>query len=149
MNAEQFATEMNQIASRIEAIVPSALEECKPHVLENIAEHFVTGTSPDGESWAPRKNPGDGHPLLVETGALAYAATTEGFPGHVSRIEGDTLIVGVDKDGGVGGIPGAGAHNYGFPEKQIPQREFLGIDEETSDLCEEVLVNKVLNELFP
>ncbi len=41
----------------------------------------------------------------------------------------DSLLVGVDKSGGIGGIPGAGVHNYGYPEKNIAQREFLGLGE--------------------
>lgn len=148
---EEFAIDMEALAVRLEGAVPEMLQACEPLVLENIVENFARQESPDGVAWPDRKEVGDGHPLLVETqtegaGSL-FAAAAGQAGGHVSRIEGDTLVIGVDKDGGIGGIPGAGVHNYGFPERNIPQREFLGIGEPTADLCCEVIADRALKEL--
>ena len=146
--AEQFNADMATVADKITALVPEALRDCEPLVSGAIMENFLGSKSPDGTTWPPRKNPGDGHPLLIETGALMLAATTPGTAGHVSRVEGDSLVVGVDKDGGIGGIPGAGVHNYGFAERNVPQREFMGIDEDTADACGEVIADKLLGGLL-
>ena len=151
-NAEEFAAEMEVLASRFDQAVPEMLQACEPLVIENIIENFARQESPDGLAWPDRKEIGDGHPLLVETrtegaGSLFGAATGQAG-GHVSRIEGNTLVVGVDKDGGIGGIPGAGVHNYGFPERNIPQREFLGIGENTMDACAELIADHCIKELL-
>ncbi len=151
---EEFAADMERMATQIESAVPEALRLCEPLVVENIVANFARAESPDGIAWPERKEVGDGHPLLVETntvgsGSLFAAATGQGG-GHVSRIDGNALLVGVDKDGGIGGIPGAGVHNYGFAANawgSIPQREFLGIGETTTDACGEVLADRLLKEL--
>jgi phage gpG-like protein len=136
--AEEFATEMEGLASDFRRSVPGALRACEQLVEEDVMEHFARQESPDGDPWPARKGEGDGHPLLVETntqgaGSLLAAATGQGG-GHVSRIEDDdTLVYGVDKDGGIGGIPGAGVHNYGFPSRNIAQREFLGLDDQAAE----------------
>ena len=148
---DEFAVDMEALVVKVEQAVPEMLQACEPLVLENIVENFARQESPDGLAWPERKEVGDGHPLLVETktegaGSLFAAAAGQGG-GHVSRIEGDTLVIGVDKDGGIGGIPGAGVHNYGFPERNIPQREFLGIGEATADVCAEVIADRCMKEL--
>ncbi|MFA5262183.1 MAG: hypothetical protein WC378_00045 [Opitutaceae bacterium] len=145
---EQFAEDLNQIPSRIRDVIPQALEKCKPIVDRGIFENFVLQSNPDGVAWPTRKIEGDGHPLLVETntegsGSLMAAASGMGG-GHVSRVEGNALLTGVDKDGGIGGIPGAGVHNYGFQDRNIPQREFLGLGEVDLVQCGEVILDALL-----
>lgn len=148
---EPFAADMEQAAELLELAIPDALEGCKPLILDNILENFARQETPDGIAWPDRQVEGDGHPLLVETntvgsGSLLAAATGQGG-GHVCRIEDNALFIGVDKLGGIGGIPGAAVHNYGFEEKNIPQREYLGIGERTTELCAEVVVDKLLEML--
>jgi phage gpG-like protein len=147
----EFAADMEALLPKLEAAVPEMLRVCEPLVLENIVENFARQESPDGLAWPERKKVGDGHPLLVETnsegsGSLLAAATGQGG-GHVSRIEGDTLVVGVDKAGGIGGIPGAGVHNYRYPEKNIPQREYLGIGKATEDECIDLIGERAMQEM--
>lgn len=145
-NVKEFAASMARIEQDMLGIVPDVLDTCKPHVLENIYDNFANEQSPDGVAWEERKIIGDGHPLLFDTESLFNAAVGLGS-GHVSRIEGDTLVTGVDKDGGIGGVPGAGVHNYGFREKNIPQREFLGVSEQTTDLLANVISDKFLTKI--
>ena len=149
MTAEEFSADMDTIAGTFGGFVGEALKDCEPIVADAILENFARQQSPDGEEWPERKKIGDGHPLLVETkregsGSLLAAATGQGA-GNVCRIEGDTLVWGVDKDGGIGGIPGAGIHNTPVGESSfnnIPGREFLGIDEDHADQCGEIFANQ-------
>ena len=144
--AYEFADSMDKMAGVLEASFPELLKAVEPLVEDAVIENFARQESPEGVAWPERKKLGDGHPLLVETqtegsGSLFGAATGQAG-GHVSRIEGDTLIFGVDKDGGIGGIPGAGVHNYGYPEKNIPQREFLGVSEEGFGPIDDLITNR-------
>jgi phage gpG-like protein len=138
---DEFMAEMDGLASEMERTIPEVLEECEHFVAEGVLENFANQQSPDGSAWPARKNIGDGHPLLFETGSL-YDAATGGGAGHIGRVEDNTLIFGVDKSGGSGGIPGAGVHNFGF--KNIPQREFLGMPEEQEDQCGEFIADEFL-----
>jgi phage gpG-like protein len=145
---EEFAQDMESLAGRFEQKIPEALELIVPVVYKGIEDNFVYAETPDGVGWPDRKEIGDGHPLLVETrtegsGSLFSAATGQGG-GSVKRIEGNTLIIGVDKEGGIGGIPGAGVHNFGYPPRNVPQREFLGVHESRMDELTETLVEPVL-----
>jgi phage gpG-like protein len=142
-SAEEFAKSMEAMPEEIEASMPEVLHGCEPFVAEGIHENFAQAQSPDGIAWPPRKDVGDGHALLFDTGSLYDAAT--GGAGNVCRIEGDTLIFGVDKSGGMGGVPGAGVHNYGFGN--VPQREFLGMPESTEELCGEFIADEVLKKI--
>lgn len=145
---DELEVDLAKVPTRLSVAIPQALLQCAPIVDKAILDNFAREASPDGDSWPARKEAGDGHPLLVEvgtegSGSLMSAATGLGG-GHISRVEGNSLLTGVDKSGGVGGIPGAGVHNYGFAEKNIPQREFLGLSdvfaEEVAAMLAEELV---------
>lgn len=142
----EFAADMERVPAQLEQSIGGILDAITPRVLEGIDELFSLAQSPDGESWPPRKEVGDGHALLIDTTALKSAATGVGA-GSVKRVESDTLIVGVDKDTSLGGIPGAGVHNYGFPQRNIPQREFLGLNESAADDCANIIADLCLDKL--
>ncbi len=95
-------------------------------VRAGIRENFASESGPDGESWPARKVKGDDHALLQDTGALMQAAT--GGTGNVTNVTARELSTGVDKGGGGGGIPGAGAHQHGYGN--IPPRPYLGASEQ-------------------
>ncbi len=118
-----------------------------PIIRQFTEERFDTATSPDGAAWPVRKFfPGDdGHPLLVDTGALAAAAIGQGT-GAMEQLSRRELMVGID--GSV--IEYAAAQNYGYPPNNLPQREFFGIDEddEVVDQLEELLSDYVYTEIF-
>lgn len=99
----------------------------RSEVLKGHRANFNSSASPDGANWPPRKVRGDGHPLLMDTGALMQAATGGGA-GHVTEVSDGELFTGVDTRVKQGGIPAAGIHNYG--RGKMPKREFLGVTEE-------------------
>ena len=103
-----------------------------------IRENFASQSGPGGETWPARKVPGDGHPLLQQSGALIQAAT--GGTGNVTNVTPRELSTGVDKGGGGGGIPGAGAHQHGYGN--IPARPYLGASEERLDAAGEAIANR-------
>lgn len=103
-----------------------------------IRENFASESGPDGESWPARKARGDGHPLLQDTGALMQAAT--GGSGNVTNVTARELSTGVDKGVVQGGIPGAGAHQYGYGK--IPARPYLGASEQRLDAAGEAIADR-------
>ncbi len=136
----EFKKEVDDISeSTFSQAITSGLEACMSTVLEGIKANFDNSSDPNGSPWVPRKDIGNGHPLLVDTGQLKSAATG----GHIKEVIGDTLRVGVNKDSGGGGIPGAAVHNYGYPPKNIPKRTFLGLKEEFLNRCENILIDHV------
>ena len=149
--ADDFAASMDLLALEFGKSIPESLHSCEPIVQDAIIENFARQESPDGEAWPARKpnKRDDGHPLLVETkregsGSLFSAAAGLGG-GHISRIEdGNTLVWGVDKEGGEGGIPGARVHNQlvgTIGHNNVPGREYLGMDDQHTDQCGEVFAD--------
>lgn len=128
----EFCAAMNEVATIRPGEIPEMFDEVKRIIREGIADNFAKQQTADGIGWPPRKIIGDGHPLLQDTLALRNAALGEG-PGTVERVVGgDELQLGVEKIQ-LGGLPGAAVHQYGYPEKNIPQREYLAMSEETID----------------
>jgi phage gpG-like protein len=120
-------------------------EVLKGPVLEEIRggirDNFASQSGPAGEAWPARKVKGDGHALLQDTGALMRAATGTG-PGKVLDVTPRTLSTGVDKSEQLGGIPGAGVHQFGY--RNIPARPYLGASEERLDKVEELIADRGL-----
>lgn len=90
---------------------------------EAVPDHFLQSRSPAGDSWNPlsaayreKKLQAKGvETLLFGSGAL--------FRSVRSVVRGmDAFVVAGGPD-----VPYAAAHNYGYPEGGIPQREFIGI----------------------
>lgn len=156
---DEFCAEIDALADTFATDMTAALEDCRPFVARSIAKTFASRTTPDYEGWPPRKDIGDGHPLLDESGALKNAATGEG-PGHVERIGPDSLEWGVEKIN-QGGLMGAAVHQYGATirpvrakmlhwknsagedvfakEVHIPARPYLGLwDEDLDEMAETV-----------
>lgn len=109
-------------------------------VLQAHRDNFTSSASPEGENWAPRKRLGDGHPLLMESGALLQAATGGGA-GHVTEVESRELRVGVDTTTEEGGIPGAIAHEFGDPRRNLPPRPWVGASEATLQKIDELVAD--------
>lgn len=120
-----------------------AMELAAPIVNQSVRDNFNSSASPDGVNWPPRKNPGDGHPLLIETGALLQAAT-DGGPGHIERFEPFGLQKGVQSSE----IPYAAVHNEGGITKPIPQREFMGLHDRGQDEVADLLADFVMQEVI-
>ena len=109
---------------------------------QSTRDNFNSSADPDGGSWPPRKHIGDGHPLLMDTGKLLQAATGGGS-GHIERMEPNGIVVGVDG----ATVPYAGIHNDGMGGR-MPQREYLGLDEEGQNVTEDILIDFLMSEVF-
>ena len=141
---EQFADELGGFVEFVAHGDHSpAMLDCAKPLRDAFARNFANSGNSETGGWPPRKpNPkDDGHPLLIDTGALQAAATGTG-PGAVAQATANELLVGVDKDVNLGGIPGAGVHNYGF--ENIPQREFLVPDTQSLDECDEICADHLI-----
>lgn len=137
---EQMPSYLEQLRKHFEVpMVEPAMTKAVEILQDGFAENFETQSSPSGP-WAPRKD-SKPHPLLNESGALANAASGSG-PGAIAKSNDYLARVGVDKSVVDGGIPGAAVHNFGYPPKNIPQREWCVVSEERiDDIEEEIIAN--------
>ncbi|MFA5752634.1 MAG: hypothetical protein WC910_06165 [Bacteroidales bacterium] len=134
----EFEADVDALEQKVSVAIERGLQRCLPVVKEGVSANFEGSVDPDGNPWPPRKIEGDGHPLLIQSGELKAAATG----GHIAEVNKDELRIGVDKGAGGGGIPGAGSHNYGYGA--VPQREFMGLNEEYLDKCQDILAEEVM-----
>ena len=88
-------------------------------VLAAVGENFASSRGPDGEAWPARQKIGDGHPLLIESGALMGGATGQGA-GHTTEADDRELTVAVE-------LVHAATHEYGRPGANIPARPYMGV----------------------
>jgi len=144
---EAMAGYLERLQSHFQAaLVPQAMRGAVEIIHRGHEENFATESNPDGRPWVPRKPPTGIWPILRKTGALANAAT--GFGGGAIAESTDTsATVGVDKGVQDGGIPAAAAHNFGYPERNLPQREWLGVGENYIDEIEEGIVAELEAEM--
>ena len=116
------------------------LRECRDVVRGDIKGNFDSASAPDGGAWPPRKprKGDDGHPLLDDTGFLKAAALGQGAGGF-EDLEARSMSIGIDTSVELGGIPGANAHDHGFPERKLPERHFYAATEAGLDKCGEII----------
>jgi phage gpG-like protein len=137
IDAEHAAEHFNKVALTFMEPLTTGLERCYPVVVQSIRDNFTSSATPDGIGWPPRKIEGDGHPLLMETGALLQAATGGG-PGHINEIEeGTDLVVGVTLDV----VPYARAQALGYGPRNLPSRQYLGLTKAGEDQCAMILMD--------
>ena len=140
---EEFVQECAEAALMQPGDLPDAFADVTDIIRRGIADNFSMEQTADGIGWPARKRIGDGHPLLDDTGALKAASLGEG-PGAVERIvDGCELQLGVEKID-LGGLPGAAVHQFGYPDKNIPQREYLAMSEATIDETVEAIADHLL-----
>ena len=106
MNVNEFISLMEAVPERLAASIDDAMRDMAEPVYADIRDNFLGAHDPDGSSWPPRKDTGFSHPLLMDTGALSEAAGTPNAPGSICTVADGELTIGVNKDGGEGGIPG-------------------------------------------
>ncbi len=144
MLATEAPSKMAELANRFQSIsYVGAFTECKRLILQNIRDNFTSSASPRGQSWPQRKKIGDGHPLLMDKGKLLQAATGGGA-GHIDLATDSELVLGISHSV----VPYVNVHNFGYPERNLPQREFFGISDETSDEIENVIGDHVQMEVM-
>ena len=141
-NLSEIAADLANIRDAMEdAPLEQAMQSCTQRVLESFDENFQKSANPDGVPWPPRKR-GGSWPLLIKTGAL-HAAATGTHPASIKRIADRDLAVGVDKSVKDGGIPGAAVHNFGYPPRNIPQREYLRPRSDALEDCGEIIADAI------
>jgi phage gpG-like protein len=147
VRAEDMPQEMAEMAQRLigESLEGCLRDEVLPTIREGFRENFARAAGPTGSQWPARKDK-KGHPLLQETGALLGA--TQGAAGQVAEVSERFLGVGVDKGVDLGGIPGAAVHNFSYPARNIPQREYLYASEDTLDRATELLADGAYTTIF-
>jgi phage gpG-like protein len=131
--AEQFLADLDNIADTFGEGLQDALQDCGDIVLIGIEDNFAASQTSRGESWPLRKDPRPTHPLLILSGDLKTAATL----GNIFRTDNNELVIGVSKDT----VEYAGVQHFGWPERNIAQRAYLGFSEEVVDACAEVLAD--------
>ena len=125
------------------------LKECREVVRGDIKGNFESESAPDGGAW-PKRKPNkydDGHPLLNDTGFLKAAALGQGA-GSFEDLDGRSMSIGIDPSVDLGGIPGANAHDHGFPERNLPERHFYAATEAGLDKCGEIIGDAGLEKLL-
>ena len=140
LTLDEFQERLDRIGREFPGDMNEALALCTFEVWKGIGSNFDRQATAGGEAWPPRKDKLT-HPLLRLTGALEEAATGQGA-NSFSRVEnGDTLEIGVTKGASGTSLGGAAVHQYGYPEKNIAQREYLGFTDEALDACVEILAD--------
>ena len=134
---------LGQIIRRFEQLsFEEPFKECAQELRQGLAENFAAKTDAQGNAWPPRKVQGDGHPLMVETGALLLAAASQGSGDHIEKVAGDELLIGVTRE--IQGIPKAAALNFGFEKRNLPPRQFIYGRADRVNNCGEILADFAL-----
>jgi hypothetical protein len=128
-----------------QAPLTEVLQACVQPVRDGFAGNFQTQAGSDGAKWPARKDKLP-HPLLQESGSLLGA--TQGGAGKAEHVESRKLQVGVNKGVKLGGLPGAAVHNFGYPARNIPQREFVYASETTLDQCQAIIADGAYSVFF-
>jgi len=145
---KEFVESVRRIATTVGDDLEKPVRACVPILRAAVDLNFANRTTPDRGTWPARKDPGPTHPLLVLSGALRAAATQEGAPGHVERMVGNNEVeYGLNTGTDLGGIPGAGRHNFGDDPPGIRQREYLGANEDHVDAMAEEFADWLLQEV--
>lgn len=141
---DEFIRDMLHAANTFGRDLEHPIAACKDRVMEGFYDNFQNERTPGAGRWPKRKRPKPDHPLLQKTGALMRAVIGAGA-GHVERITSldgiAQLEIGVDKGVNQGGLPGAAVHNFGYPKKNIPQREYLALNNEAVKDCAGIMAD--------
>lgn len=128
-----------------------AFKECIEVAHKSIAENFVETAGPHSGDWPPRKSERTGtgladannrtegtHPLLIKTGKLFQAATSDFGEGAIEDVRDRDAAIGINPQE----VPYAATHNYGDPGRGMPQREFEDVSEEAMDQMAEAMADR-------
>jgi phage gpG-like protein len=115
-----------------------ALKDNHDLIHKSVGVNFAAAAAPKGNAWPPRKKIGDDHPLLIDTTKLFQAATSDFGEGAVNEVGDREAATGVDP----GEVPYAATHNFGDPDRNMPQREFEDVDDATLDRMAERIADR-------
>lgn len=108
----------------------------RDQVAAGIEDNFNSQSGPEGQAWPPRKLIGDGHPLLIKSGALK-AAAMGGGKGGTTEVTDRELTLTAD-------LPYTGVHHRGSPKQNIPARPYMGVPERYLDAVDEAIADRAL-----
>lgn len=150
--ASQFSAEVKDLVQALHsADLSEAMTDCAHLAREDFGRNFAAQAGPHSGEWAPRKKQGSGkigdkdagHPLEIKTGAMFLAETSDFGAGAITDIGPRGAVLAVDPDV----IPYAAAQNYGYPKRNLPQRESFDIQDETADRMAERVADEILDRL--
>jgi hypothetical protein len=124
------------------------LQTARDIIERGFADNFASQSTAEGVAWPPRKSKRFNHPLLLLTGTLKKAATGESKVGHIERIQGNEIEVGVVQVEGVGSLMGSRRHQQGDNPQGIRPRPYIGISEETETKCAEAVGQILAGKVF-
>jgi phage gpG-like protein len=120
-------------------------------------DNFTNQSTPDGQPWCPLKKPrrrkrdlvrgkkrgrakkGQDR-ILLDTGLLRTSVTAAGSPFNINVAGPTSLEWGTS-------LEYAAVHNYGYPPQNIPQRQYLGINQGLADDIAELVSGAVEREI--
>ena len=123
-----------------DAPLDEPLERVAARLQEGFADNFQRTADSEGNPWPERKDKRPNaptHPLLQLTTALLKSVQSD-----TPDVAGRTLHVGVD---GSAGIPYARVHQFGYPPRNIAQREYLYASEDVLAECAELIADGVVD----
>jgi len=155
LDLSKFATMLERAVSGKIDYRP-LLKTIRVILVSGVRGFFDQSRDPEGVPWKPLKRPryrplrrGQKHrkrksPLgidkpLVDTGTLMRSVTAGGR-GKVEEMTDTSITLGSN-------LIYAGVHNYGYPPKNIPQRQFLGISDEMETEIEEATADFVAEQI--
>lgn len=119
-----------------------ALDKIADGIAEQTRENFLNESSPGGEKWAelsPATVAKKGHDvILVDSTNMRKSVVLRDAAGHIERIEDDSIEYGTN-------IVYAVVHQEGTG--RIPQREFLGFNEQSADAVAEIVADHYVETL--
>lgn len=150
--AEQLGSETADMVRQLGyGSLEPAFGECIELAHKSIAENFVATAAPHGGEWPPRKSERTGtgladannrtegtHPLLIKSGKLFQAATSDFGEGAIEEVRDRDASIGIDP----GEVSYAATHNYGDAERGMPQREFEDVSDAAMDEMAEAIADR-------
>ena len=144
---QAFETSLEQALDAI-SNQSEGLRTCVEPILNGVERNFQQSQSARGDSWPARKDQGDGHPLLIDTGDLMTSAIGAGTVVQVGATE-----MSIDLPPGQSGTSRAGVRRHEFGDQEIMgqdgilARPYFGVSEETADECTKRIADNVMDQL--
>lgn len=133
MNVDELPQHLEKVGVRLHQIPgEQPMQAVYRRIVQGIRDNFTSSVSPDGLQWPPRKHKGDGHPLLIDTGAMLQAATGGGA-GHFKEIADTHVKVGIRGNR----VKYAEFHETGT--RYMPRRPYMGAQETVLEQIENAI----------
>jgi len=150
IEAERFEYAIAEIGHAIAfGDLTEALIECAQIADKEFGRNFAAAAGPHSGPWPARKRNGkglkrgEGHPLEIKSGDEFLAASSPFGRGHEQEVFPRGAEIGIDP----AVIPYAAAQNYGFAERNLPQREFFDVSDAAMDQMAEIIADAVLDQI--